>query len=45
VYYADEVFSQAPKLPVRENEAGKVFVANLTALPVDSFEEFERLYA
>ena len=36
---------QAPKLPVRENEAGVVFVANLTALPVASYEEFERIYA
>ncbi len=37
--------SQAPKLPVRENEAGVVFVANLTALPVASYEDFERIYA
>ncbi|KAI0697020.1 P-loop containing nucleoside triphosphate hydrolase protein [Cytidiella melzeri] len=49
--YKDEVYDllvdrdNAPKLPVRENEAGKVFVANLTALPVDSFEDFEKLYA
>ncbi|KAI0761109.1 P-loop containing nucleoside triphosphate hydrolase protein [Irpex lacteus] len=49
--YKDEVYDllvdrdNAPKLPVRENEAGVVFVANLTALPVASYEDFERIYA
>ncbi|KAI0087443.1 P-loop containing nucleoside triphosphate hydrolase protein [Irpex rosettiformis] len=49
--YKDEVYDllvdrdNAPKLPVRENEAGVVFVANLTALPVASYENFERIYA
>lgn len=35
---------QAPKLPVRENDAGQVFVANLTSLPIESVEEFNAIY-
>ena len=35
---------QAPKLPVRENDVGQVFVANLTTLPISSFSDFERIY-
>ncbi|KAI0792586.1 P-loop containing nucleoside triphosphate hydrolase protein [Abortiporus biennis] len=48
--YKDEVYDlmvnrdNAPKLPVRENEHGQVFVANLTAIPVDTLEEFDSLY-
>lgn len=40
---SDALF-QAPKLPVRENDAGQVFVANLTSLPVASFAEFDKIY-
>lgn len=36
---------QAPKLPVRENDSGQVFVAGLTALEVDSVQGFDKLYA
>lgn len=36
---------QAPKLPVRENDQGQVFVANLSRIPIDSVEEFDALYA
>jgi hypothetical protein len=35
---------QAPKLPVRENDAGQVFVANLSSLPIESVEEFDAIY-
>ncbi|THG95584.1 hypothetical protein EW026_g6088 [Hermanssonia centrifuga] len=43
--YKDEVYDllvardNAPKLPVRENDSGQVFVANLTSLPVESLAE------
>ncbi|KAH7912354.1 P-loop containing nucleoside triphosphate hydrolase protein [Hygrophoropsis aurantiaca] len=49
--YKDEVYDllvnreTAPKLPVRENDAGQVFVANLTSLPIQSAQEFDSLYA
>lgn len=49
--YKDEVFdllvnrADAPKLPVRENDAGQVFVANLTRLPIDSVAEFDTIYS
>lgn len=36
---------QAPKLPVRENDVGQVFVANLSQIPIDSAEEFDNLYS
>ena len=36
---------QAPKLPVRENDAGQVFVANLSSLPIESMEEFDTIYS
>ncbi|KAG6900381.1 hypothetical protein C0993_011731 [Termitomyces sp. T159_Od127] len=48
--YKDEVYDllvtreNAPKLPVRENDAGMVFVANLTSEPISSVEEFETIY-
>ncbi|KAG6896724.1 hypothetical protein C0992_006491 [Termitomyces sp. T32_za158] len=48
--YKDEVYDllvtreNAPKLPVRENDAGMVFVANLTSEPIASVEEFETIY-
>ena len=29
---------------MRENDAGMVFVANLTALPIESAEEFDVIY-
>jgi kinesin family protein 22 len=35
---------QANKLPVRENDAGQVFVANLSALPIASEREFTDIY-
>ncbi|KAF8552102.1 kinesin-domain-containing protein [Imleria badia] len=49
--YKDEVYDlfvtreSAPKLPVRENDAGQVFVANLTSLLIDSVEEFDAIYS
>lgn len=49
--YKDEVYDllvnreTAPKLPVRENDAGQVFVANLTSFPIKSMEEFDRIYS
>ncbi|KAL4262008.1 Kinesin-like protein [Pleurotus pulmonarius] len=48
--YKDDVYDllvtreNAPKLPVRENEHGKVFVANLTYEPIASFSDFETIY-
>ena len=36
---------QAIKLPVRENEHGKVFVANLSVLPLGTIEEFEQAFS
>ncbi|RDB30648.1 Kinesin-like protein KIF22 [Hypsizygus marmoreus] len=48
--YKDEVYDllvtreNAPKLPVRENDAGMVFVANLTSEPISSIEEFDVIY-
>ncbi|EKM57950.1 uncharacterized protein PHACADRAFT_193079 [Phanerochaete carnosa HHB-10118-sp] len=49
--YKDEVYDllvnreNAPKLPVRENDRGQVFVANLTAIPMDSVADFEKIYS
>ena len=40
-----EIVEQAPKLPIRENEAGQVFVANLSTRPLSSMKEFDRIYA
>ncbi|KAI0266563.1 P-loop containing nucleoside triphosphate hydrolase protein [Gloeopeniophorella convolvens] len=48
--YKDEVYDllvdreTAPKLPVRENDVGQVFVANLSSMPVDDIDEFLRIY-
>ncbi|PPQ74075.1 hypothetical protein CVT24_012945 [Panaeolus cyanescens] len=48
--YKDEVYDllvtreNAPKLPVRENDAGVVFVANLSRVPLSSVEEFDSIY-
>ncbi|KAI0281792.1 P-loop containing nucleoside triphosphate hydrolase protein [Russula aff. rugulosa BPL654] len=48
--YRDEVYDlfvdreTAPKLPVRENDAGQVFVANLSLFPVEDVSEFNKLY-
>ncbi|KAG6906300.1 hypothetical protein DXG01_014669 [Tephrocybe rancida] len=48
--YKDEVYDllvtreNAPKLPVRENDAGMVFVANLTSEPISSVDEFDAIY-
>lgn len=39
------LFFKAPKLPVRENEAGQVFVAYLSAIPLSSVSEFDRIYS
>ncbi|KAI5118492.1 hypothetical protein M0805_003523 [Coniferiporia weirii] len=35
----------APKLPIRENEAGQVFVAHLSTMPLSSVSDFDRAYA
>ncbi|KAK7044906.1 kinesin-like protein [Favolaschia claudopus] len=49
--YKDDVFDllvsreNAPKLPVRENESGMVFVAGLTRTPIASVAEFETIYS
>ncbi|KAF7316051.1 Kinesin-like protein [Mycena indigotica] len=49
--YKDDVYDllvtreSAPKLPVRENEAGVVFVAGLTSMPITSVEEFDTIYS
>ncbi|TFY70314.1 hypothetical protein EVG20_g2693 [Dentipellis fragilis] len=49
--YKDEVYDlmvdrdNAQKLPVRENDAGQVFVANLNSTAIESAEEFEKLYS
>ncbi|KAJ3566458.1 hypothetical protein NP233_g6991 [Leucocoprinus birnbaumii] len=37
-------FIQAPKLPVREDGNGMVFVANLSSVPIESVAEFEAIY-
>ncbi|KAF8155490.1 P-loop containing nucleoside triphosphate hydrolase protein [Crassisporium funariophilum] len=48
--YKDEVYDllvtreNAPKLPVRENDSGMVFVANLSRIPVANAEDFDNLY-
>ncbi|KAH9886009.1 P-loop containing nucleoside triphosphate hydrolase protein [Cubamyces lactineus] len=45
--YKDEVYDllvdreTAVKLPVRENESGQVFVANLSVLPLETLDDFE----
>jgi hypothetical protein len=36
---------QAPKLPVREDHHGKVFVANLSVLPIRTAADFDRMFA
>jgi kinesin family member 22 len=49
--HKDEVYdllvnrADAPKLPVRENDVGRVFVANLTKLPITSVDEFDSIFA
>ncbi|KAF9023337.1 kinesin-domain-containing protein [Hymenopellis radicata] len=49
--YKDDVYDllvtreNAPKLPVRENHAGMVFVANLSTCPLSSVQEFDTIYA
>ncbi|KAI0070320.1 kinesin-domain-containing protein [Panus rudis PR-1116 ss-1] len=49
--YKDEVYDlliereNAPKLPVRENGAGQVFVANLTTQDIDTVEDFDMIYS
>ncbi|KAK7462307.1 hypothetical protein VKT23_007908 [Stygiomarasmius scandens] len=49
--YKDEAYDllvnreNAPKLPVRENDVGLVFVANLSSMPIDNAEQFDRIYA
>ena len=35
---------QAVKLPVRENESGQVFVANLSTVPLDTFQDFNKVF-
>ncbi|KAG7448446.1 kinesin-domain-containing protein [Guyanagaster necrorhizus] len=49
--YKDEVYDllvtreNAPKLPIRENGAGQVFVANLSSIPLQSVQDFDNIYA
>ncbi|KAL1946389.1 hypothetical protein VTO73DRAFT_15516 [Trametes versicolor] len=49
--YKDEVYDllgdreSAAKLPVRENEHGKVFVANLSTIPLDTLDDFETAFS
>ncbi|KAI0676625.1 kinesin-domain-containing protein [Trametes maxima] len=49
--YKDEVYDllvdreAAVKLPVRENENGQVFVANLSMLPLITIEDFEQAFS
>lgn len=49
--YKDECYDllvdreTAPKLPVRENDVGQVFVANLSSVPIASVEEFAAIYS
>ncbi|KAJ7099966.1 kinesin-like protein [Mycena belliarum] len=49
--YKDDVYDllvareNAPKLPVRENDAGAVFVAGLATAPVGSAAEFDKVYS
>ncbi|KAI0630947.1 kinesin-domain-containing protein [Trametes polyzona] len=49
--YKDEVYDllvdreTAVKLPVRENEAGQVFVANLSTVPLETIDDFERAFS
>ncbi|KAI0642491.1 P-loop containing nucleoside triphosphate hydrolase protein [Trametes meyenii] len=49
--YKDEVYDllvdreTAVKLPVRENENGQVFVANLSMLPLSTIEDFEQAFS
>ena len=38
-------FLQAVKLPVRENEHGQVFVANLSAVPVQTLQDFDAIFS
>ncbi|KDR80423.1 hypothetical protein GALMADRAFT_242858, partial [Galerina marginata CBS 339.88] len=48
--YKDEVYDllvtreNAPKLPVRENDSGMVFVANLSKICISGVEDFDNLY-
>lgn len=35
---------QAVKLPVRENEAGQVFVANLSVIAIEDMPDFDRIF-
>ncbi|KAJ7443844.1 kinesin-like protein [Mycena latifolia] len=49
--YKDDVYDllvareNAPKLHVRENDAGAVFVAGLASAPVRSVEDFQKVYS
>ncbi|KAF8903894.1 kinesin-like protein [Gymnopilus junonius] len=48
--YKDDVYDllvtreNAPKLPVRENDSGMVFVANLSKVPISGVQDFDTLY-
>ncbi|KAL5496032.1 hypothetical protein ACEPAH_3125 [Sanghuangporus vaninii] len=35
----------APKLPIREDASGQVFVAHLSSLPISGVQDFDRVYA
>ncbi|KIJ38885.1 hypothetical protein M422DRAFT_230962 [Sphaerobolus stellatus SS14] len=49
--YKDDVYDllvareNAPKLPIREDMNGKIFVANLSEKSIGSFQEFDRIYS
>ena len=44
LFQANSTNIQAPKLPVRENDSGMVFVANLSKIPISSVDEFDLIY-
>ncbi|OCB88535.1 kinesin-domain-containing protein [Sanghuangporus baumii] len=44
--YKEEAYDLlAPKLPIREDASGQVFVAHLSSLPISSLQDFDRVYA
>ena len=42
--HSNQKEKKAPKLPVRENDSGMVFVANLSRIPISSVDEFDHIY-
>ena len=37
--------AKAPKLPIREDASGQVFVAHLSSIPISSISDFDRIYS